>query len=85
MDKLKKFTLKATFVNIEKQKYKKVRNNITHGCYLSDLNPELSFFYAINDDAINTNPISYYKFNTRTISDAVVVSSIKFRDVFLKN
>ena len=85
LSKFKKFATKITFNNQAKSRFKKTSKGITQGAYISDVNPEQSNFYAINHDSMSTNPISYYRFNCKTISDAAVIGHPRFQKSFLKN
>lgn len=85
LSKFKKFATKITFNNETKSRLKKTSKGITQGAFISDSNPEQSNFYAINHDSANSNPISYYRFNCKTIADAAVIGHPRFQRSFLKN
>lgn len=82
LQKCMKATTKTVFTNREKYRYKKSRNGITKGAYLSDTNPEHSNLYLLS--TLRSNPNGYYKFNCRTITHAAVVEHQRFRSSFLK-
>jgi len=73
-EKLKKFEAKINFDKaLNKFKHKtKTKNNIRYSSYITELKPEFSHFYAYTQDSTIQNPLAYYKFNHRTISDIVV-------------
>lgn len=84
LEKLKKFTAKISFAKTTKVAVK-TRNDITQGGFISATNPELSDFYMINNDALKSNPRAFYKFNCRSISDAIVIGNRRFRKSLLRN
>ena len=87
IENLKKFVSKISFskqhnkVNFKKR----TDNDMAAGYIACETSPELSFFYASNHDTSGGNPLCYYKFNCRTISDVVIISHPRFRKSFLKN
>jgi len=83
IEKLKKFEAKINFDKaLNKFKHKtKTKNNIRYSSYITELKPEFSHFYAFTQDSTIQNPLAYYKFNHRTISDIVVKKHSLFTKV----
>ena len=82
-EKLNEFTSKITFSNLADQRFNKAKDGFIQGGYLSRTYPEQSVIYGLNEE--QSNPIGYFKFNCKTIADAVIISHQRFRQSFLKN
>jgi len=81
VDKIRKFEAKTSFNRtLNRFKHKmKTKENLTYCRFLSDSRPEFSNFFAFNEDEYpQQNPVAYYKFNHRTISDIVVKRHASF-------
>ena len=81
-EKLKKFEAKTNFNKaLNRFRHKtKTKNNLFYSSNLSEQRPEFSNFHSMNKDPVPQNPVAYYKFNHRTISDI----TIKSHKVFTK-
>lgn len=86
IEKLKKFEAKTSFSKAHnKFKYKKKnRNQMVYGAVLNENLVEFNHFYAYNEDFPVQNPISYFKFNHRSITDLLIKKHKSFSKTLQK-
>mmetsp|Transcript_31159 Transcript_31159/g.28348 ORF Transcript_31159/g.28348 Transcript_31159/m.28348 type:complete len:167 (+) Transcript_31159:577-1077(+) len=86
IEKLKKFEAKTSFSKAHnKVTYrKKNRNQMMYGAILNDNTPEFNHFYAYNEDFPVQNPICYFKFSHRSITDLVIKKHKSFSKTLYK-
>lgn len=85
-DKLAKFETKISFTQAKnrfRHALKKSKKGFTLGSLISNEAPEFNNFYLINDPSSEQNPVSYYKFNQRTITDLVIKNDIRFKNTIM--
>ena len=86
LENLRIFSSKMSFNNQQNKITfrRKIVGDMVLGYHYCEDNHELSSFHATNKSSSAPNPVSYHKFNCRTIADAVVISHSRLKKKFLK-